>query len=482
MAESSERAVDSLNETSLSRGGLGAAWALVRDAIRGAPIDHTTAPIARSVVMLAIPMVLEMMMGSVFAVADVFWVSQLGANATAIVGLTESIMMIMQSVVMAVAIGAMALVARRIGEKKHVEAARAAVQAILLGAGISACVAVAGITNAPSLLRMMGATPDVIASGSRFTQVTMGGNVTVFLLYVINAIFRGAGDAAFSMRSLWLGNFLNIVLGPCFIYGVGPFPALGVTGAAVATTIGRGTAVLFQLYLLTSGRSKIKLTRETLGLDFGLMASVLRLSGSGTIQILISTTSYVGLVRIISDFGSAPLAGYTIGLRIIMFALLPSIGVSNAAATLVGQNLGAGKPDRAEQSVWRAGFYNAMILTAVGLLFVVFAPWLVALFTPDDVVRSYGVSCLRSVSAGFLFYGYGMVLSQSFNGAGDTWTPTILNFVSFWVLQLPVAWLLSQHTSLGARGVFAALAISYSTLAVLSAAVFRRGRWKMKKV
>ncbi|WP_394837091.1 MATE family efflux transporter [Pendulispora rubella] len=480
MVDSSQPAGHPVNEAP-SR-GFASAWRLVRDALRGAPIDHTTAPIGRSVVMLAIPMVMEMIMESIFAVADVFWVSHLGANATAIVGLTESMMVIMYSVAMGVSIGAMALVARRIGEKKPVEAGRAAVQAIALGVGMSALIGIVCATNASSLLRMMGATPEVVATGSRFTQVMLGGNMTVFLLFLINAIFRGAGDAAFAMRVLWLGNILNIVLGPCFIFGVGPFPALGVTGAAVATTIGRGTAVLYQLYLLTRGRSRITISRETLGLDFGVMGSVLRMSVSGTVQILVSTTSYVGLVRIISDFGSVPLAGYTIGLRIIMFALLPSFGVSNAAATLVGQNLGAGHPDRAEKCVWRAGAYNAVILGGLGFLFIVFAPALVSLFTPDDAVHSYGVSCLRIVSAGFLFYGYGMVLSQSFNGAGDTWTPTILNFLSFWVLQLPIAWWLSQHTSLGARGVFVALAFSYSTLAVLSAAIFRRGRWKMKKV
>jgi len=481
MAESSERVAEPLNEPSSAR-GLGAAWALVRDALRGAPIDHTTAPIGRSVVMLAIPMVMEMIMESVFAIADVFWVSHLGANATAVVGLTESMMVIMYSVAMGLAIGAMALVARRIGEKKPTEAARTATQAIALGVGISAMIGVVCATNASTLLRVMGATPEVIATGSRFTQVMMGGNMTVFLLFLINAIFRGAGDAAFAMRVLWMGNILNIVLGPCFIFGIGPFPELGVTGAAVATTIGRGTAVLYQLYLLTGGRSKIKLTRETLGLDFGVMGTVLRMSLSGTFQILISTTSYVGLVRIISDFGSVPLAGYTIGLRIIMFALLPSFGISNAAATLVGQNLGAGRPDRAEQAVWRAGLYNVIILGGLGLLFVAFAPWLVGFFTVDEAVRSYGVSCLRIVSGGFLFYAYGMVVSQSFNGAGDTWTPTVLNFISFWVLQLPLAWILSQHTALGARGVFAALAICFSVLAVLSTMVFRRGRWKMKTV
>jgi putative MATE family efflux protein len=457
-------------------------WQLVRDALRGVPVDLTTAPIDRALVMLAVPMIMEMLMESIFAMVDVFWVAHLGADAVATVGLTESMMMIVYSVAMGVSIGAMALVARRIGEKKIDGAARAATQAIGLGLFVALAVGAAGAVFAPDLLRLMGADARVIAVGSRFTRVMLGGNVTVFLLFLINAVFRGAGDAAHAMRVLWLGNTLNIVLGPCFIFGLGPFPKLGVAGAAVATTIGRGTAVLYQLHLLTSGRSKIRLTREHLALDFRIMLGVLRLSGSATVQMLISMTSYVGVMRILSSFGSAPLAGYTIGFRILMFAILPVFGLSNAAATLVGQNLGAGRPDRAEKSVWRASSLSAMFLSAVGVVFLLGAGFFVALFTSDPNVLPYGVTYLRVVSLGFPFYAFGMVVSQSFNGAGDTRTPTFINLLVFWALQLPLAWLLSHHTGLGPTGVFVTLAVSFSMFAVISVGLFRLGWWKRTRV
>ena len=445
-------------------------------------MDFTTAPIGKAVLMLAIPMIMEMIMESIFALVDVFWVGHLGANAIAAVGLTESLMMILYSVAMGVSIGAMALVARRVGEKDLGAAARTATQGIVLGLGMALALGVAGAIFAPDLLRLMGADAQVVATGSGFTRVMLGGNATVFLLFLINAIFRGAGDAAHAMRVLWLGNILNIVLGPCFIFGVGPFPELGVTGAAVATNIGRGTAVLFQIYLLTSGRSKIAIAREHLGLDFKVMGSVLRLSGTATFQMLITMTSYIGVMRILASFGSAPLAGYTIGFRILMFAMLPSFGLSNAAATLVGQNLGAGHPDRAEQAVWRACYLNAAFLGVTGLFFLIGANWLVGLFTKDPEVLPYGVSYLRIITAGFLFYAFGTVITQSFNGAGDTRTPTILNLLVFWVLQLPLAWALSRHTSLGPSGVFISLAVCFSVLAVVSATLFRRGHWKTLRV
>jgi putative MATE family efflux protein len=383
---------------------------------------------------------------------------------------------------MGVSIGATALVARRVGEQDHEGAARAAVQSIALGMTIALLIGVVGALYAVDLLRLMGASPAVLARGATFTRVMLGGNATVFLLFVINAIFRGAGDAAIAMRVLWLGNIINILLGPCFIFGLGPFPELGVTGAAVATNIGRGTAVLYQVLTLARGRGRIALTKRHLKPDLRVMASVLRLSGSGTIQILIATASYIGLVRILSTFGSEALAGYTIGLRIIFFALLPSFGISNAAATMVGQNLGAGKPERAERAVWKAALYNMALLGSVGLLFLAFAPSIIALFTRDPVVHGFGVACLRIVSAGFIFYAFGMVVTQSFNGAGDTWTPTVINLFVFWLLEIPLAYVLARHTGLGARGVFAALAIAYSSLAVVSALVFRRGAWKHKTV
>ena len=463
-------------------GGPPGGWATIREAIRGSALDYTTAPIGHSIVMLAVPMVMEMAMESIFVVADVFWVAHLGANAVATVGLTESMLTLIYSMAMGLSIGAMALVARRIGEGDPDRAARAGVQAIVLGILISLLIALVGAWNAPQLLRLMGASDEVVATGSTYTRVMMGGNATIVLLFLINAVFRGAGDAAIAMRVLWIGNAINIVLGPCLIFGPGPFPALGVTGAAVATNIGRGTAVLVQFLTLMRWGSRIRVAKRHLSVDPGTMGTVLRLSGSGTLQILIATASYVALVRILSRFGSAALAGYTIGIRLIIFALLPSFGISNAAATMVGQNLGAKKPDRAERAVWTAAFYNFVFLGAIGVLFLAGARVIVAFFTTDPTVASYAVSCLRIVSLGFVFYAYGMVLTQSFNGAGDTWTPTLINLLVFWAIELPLAWVLSHGGGFGARGVFFAMAACYSLLAVVSAIIFKQGRWKTKSL
>jgi putative MATE family efflux protein len=457
-------------------------WTTLRDAFRGTPIDYTTAPIGRAVIMLAVPMVIEMAMESIFAVADVFWVAHLGADAVATVGLTESMLTMIYTLAMGLSIGAMALVSRRIGQQDPDGASRAAAQSILLGIVVAALIGVVAAPNAPALLRLMGASPEVVQSGSGFTRVMLAGNVTVVLLFLINAVFRGAGDAAIAMRVLFLGNLLNIVLGPCFIFGLGPFPELGVAGAAVATNIGRGTAVIYQIVTLVRGNGRVRLTREHLRFDFSLMRSVLRLSGSGTIQILIGTASYIGLVRILSVFGSDALAGYTIGFRVIIFALLPAFGLSNAAATMVGQNLGAGRPDRAERAVWTAALYNMLFLGSVGLVFFLAAGPIAGLFTTEPVVLSFAVSCLRIVSLGFLFYAVGMVLTQSFNGAGDTWTPTLINLGIFWLWEIPLAWWLAVHAGFGPSGVFIAMTVAYSTLAVVSAVLFRRGAWKKKNV
>lgn len=457
-------------------------WATVREAVRGSSIDYTTAPIGRAIVMLAIPMVMEMAMESIFAVADVFWVAHLGADAVATVGLTESMLTMVYTLAMGLSIGATALVARRVGEKDLDGAARAAAQSIVLGILVALAIGAIGASQGPNLLGLMGASPSVIATGSRFTRVMLGGNVTVVLLFLINAAFRGAGNAAIAMRVLWLGNIINILLGPCLIFGPGPFPALGVTGAAIATNIGRGTAVLCQIFVLARGYGRIRVGRRDLRLDLAIMSRVLRLSGSGTLQILIGTASYVGLVRILSTFGSAALAGYTIGIRIIVFAILPSFGISNAAATMVGQNLGAKQPDRAERAVWTAAFYNMLFLGSVGVVFLLFARVITSAFTSDPAVEQFAVACLRTVSLGFVFYAYGMVLTQSFNGAGDTWTPTMINLFVFWLWEIPLAWLLSHQFRLGALGVFVALAVAYSTLAVVSAIFFKRGRWRTMKV
>jgi putative MATE family efflux protein len=456
--------------------------ATIREALRGSGLDYTSAPVGRAVIMLAVPMVMEMAMESIFAVADVFWVAHLGADAVATVGLTESMLTMIYTAAMGLSIGATALVARRTGEQDPEGASRAAGQSMLLGLAVALAIAALTAPEAERLLRIMGASEEVVRSGKGFTRVMLGGNATVLLLFMLNAVFRGSGDAAVAMRVLWLGNILNIVLGPCFIFGLGPFPRLGVTGAAVATNLGRGTAVACQLAILFGGRSRIRLALGHLRLDLSLMRSVLRLSGSGTIQILISTASYIGLVRILSVFGSPALAGYTIGMRVIMFAILPAFGVSNAAATMVGQNLGAQRPDRAERAVWTAAFYNMVFLGAVGLAFLVGAPFIARLFTSDGEVLPYAVSCLRTVSLGFVFYAYGMVLTQAFNGAGDTWTPTVINLFVFWLWEIPLAWWLSSQAGFGARGVFMALTIAYSTLAVVSAILFRRGTWKKAEV
>jgi putative MATE family efflux protein len=454
----------------------------LRDAVRGSRIDYTTAPVGRAVVMLAVPMVIEMGMESIFVVADVFWVAHLGADAVATVGLTESMLTLIYTVAMGLSIGATALVARRIGEHDPEGAARVAGQSVLLGIAVAAAIAAVAAPFAPSLLGMMGASPDVVRSGAGFTRVMLGGNVTIVLLFMLNAVFRGSGDAAIAMRVLWLGNMLNIVLGPCLIFGPGPFPELGVVGAAVATNIGRGAAVVYQLVTLLGGRGRVKVEARHLRFDPSIMAGVLRLSASGTFQILIGTASYVGLVRILSVFGSAALAGYTIGIRIILFALLPAFGLSNAAATMVGQNLGAARPDRAERAVWTAARYNMAFLGSVGLCFLLAAGPIASFFTADPIVKEFAVDCLRIVSLGFVFFAFGGVLTMAFNGAGDTWTPTVINLFVFWLWEIPLAYWLSVHAGFGPRGVFIALTIAYSTLAVVSAIVFRRGKWKLKKV
>jgi MATE family, multidrug efflux pump len=456
--------------------------ATVREALRGSRQDYTAGPIGRAIILLAVPMVLEMIMESVFAVADVFWVSHLGANAVATVGLTESMLTLVYTAAMGLSIGVSAMVARRIGERDAEGAAVAAVQGIAIGLMVAAGVGALGTALAPRLLGVMGASPDVIAIGSGYTRVMLGGSATILLLFLVNAMFRGAGDAAIAMRVLWLANAINILLGPCLIFGVGPFPRLGVTGAAIATTIGRGTGVLYQLYRLSRRDGRVAIRLDQLRLRPAVMRTLLRLSGTGTFQVLVGTASWIGLVRIISGFGATAVAGYTIGIRIIVFALLPSWGLANAAATMVGQGLGAKQPERAERAVWIAGFYNMCFLGAVGLVFVVFAGPIVALFTADPAVAPVAEACLRVVSYGFVFYAYGMVLTQSFNGAGDTFTPTVINLVCFWILEIPLAWALAHRFALGPRGAFLAVTAAFSTVAVVSAVLFRRGTWKLRHV
>ena len=421
-------------------------------------------------------------MESIFAVVDIKWVSYLGPDAMATVGLTESLMTLVYTVAIGLSIGATATVARRIGEQNRDGAARAAVQSLLLALIVSTVIALIGAPLAPKLLALMGASPAVVAQGSGFTRVMLACNASVVMLFMINAIFRGAGDAAIAMRVLWFANAINILLGPCFIFGLGPFPELGVTGAAVATSIGRGLGALYAISRLVRSGGRFDIRREHLRFEPAIMLRLVRLSATGTFQVFIGMASWIGLVRIISTFGTNALAGYIIGIRVIIFALLPSFGMSNAAATMVGQALGAGKPDRAERAVWKAGFYNLIFLGSVGLIFVLFARQIIGLFTHDPNVVPYGVDCLRIVAYGFLFYAYGMVLTQSFNGAGDTWTPTIINLFVFWLWELPLAYVLAVVFGIGPRGVFLAIMIAFSTLAIVSALVFRRGKWKGKMV
>jgi putative MATE family efflux protein len=456
--------------------------ASIREALRGSHQDYTTGPVGRSILLLAIPMVLEMSMESVFAVVDIFFVSRLGADAVATVGLTESLLMLVYALAMGLSIGAAALVARRIGERDAEGAARSAVQSLLLALGISAGLGGLGAYHAPRLLALMGASPAVLDTGVPYARIMLGGEASIIILFVVNSIFRGAGDAAIAMRVLLIGNGINIVLDPCLIFGLGPFPEMGVTGAAVATTIGRSVGAAYAIWRLTRPGGRIPVARRHLRVEPRLMGQIARLSGSASVQSLVGTASWIGLVRIISTFGSAALAGYTIGIRVVIFALLPSFGMSNAAATMVGQALGAGKPERAEEAVWKAGFYNLLFLGTIGAIFVLFAPALVALFTSDPAVAVYAISCLRVVASGFLFYAYGMVLTQSFNGAGDTFTPTLINLGVFWLWEIPLAYFLAIHLGLGPSGVFWSITIAFSTLAVVSALLFRRGKWKTRKI
>jgi len=457
-------------------------WSTVRESIAGSHRgEYTDGPIGRAILLLAIPMVLELVLESVFAVVDVFFVSRLGADAVATVGLTESILTIVYALAIGLSVGAMATVARRIGERDRDGAARAAVQAIVLGVVVAVPIGLFASSSAGRLLTIMGATPDVLAHSS-YAAVVLGFNGVIVMLFLINAVFRGAGDAAIAMRVLWIANAINICLDPCFIFGLGPFPRLGVTGAAVATTTGRGVGVLVQLFFLSRGDGRIVIRRKHLRLDLPVMLNMLRLSGSAVGQTLIATTSWVGVVRILASFGSVAVAGCTIAIRIVMFVLLPSWGLSNAAATLVGQNLGAGKPERAEASVWRACLYNSVVLGMISLVFIAWAEGVVAQFTSDPAVAPIAARGLRIISGGFVFYASGYVLSQSFNGAGDTVTPTLINLFCFWLGEVPLAYLLARVLGLGPPGVFWAIAIAFSVMTLVSAWLFRRGSWKLKRV
>jgi putative MATE family efflux protein len=465
-----------------SRGLIARSRSILREAVLGTHQDFTQGSIGRAIMLLAIPMVLEMMMESLFGIVNVFWVAHLGAEAVAAVGITESLLTLVFAVAMGLSMATTAMVARRIGEKDHAGASVAAVQAIAMGIIVSIVLGVVGIFLAPSLLRLMGATQGIIEAGSGYSRVILGGNVAILLLFLNNAIFRGAGDAAIAMRALWFANIVNIVLDPCLIFGLGPFPRLGVTGSGIATTIGRGLGVIFQLYILFGNKGRVQVRRDQLQLDVKVMLRLLRISLGGMLQFLVATASWLGLIRIVAFFGESALAGYTIAIRIVIFAILPSWGMSNAAATLVGQNLGAGKPDRAERSVWVTGFSNMVFLSLVTVVFMIFADDLIGIFTNEPAVLTYGTDALRFISAGYVFYAYGMVMVASFNGAGDTTTPTLINIFCYWLLQIPLAYAMARPFGMGARGVFLAITIAESILAVVGILVFRLGSWKNRKI
>jgi putative MATE family efflux protein len=454
----------------------------LREALTGEEKEFTSGSINRAIFLLSIPMVLEMLMEGVFAVVDIFFVSRLGKEATATVGLTEGVMAQIMALSMGLSMAATAMVARRIGEKNREGAAIAAVQVIYLGIAVSIIMGVVFYFTAEDILRIMGGSPELIRVGSGYTRLLLSGSSTMFFIFLLNAIFRGAGDAAIAMRTLILANGCNIVLCPLFIFGLGPFPELGVTGAAVATTTGRGIGVLYQLWYLFNGRSLITIKKHHLKPAFGIMLRLMRVASTGVLQHFIPTTSWVLVIRIIAIFGDAAVAGYSIGIRIFVFTILPAWGMSQAASTLVGQNLGAGQPDRAETSVWRTAFYNMMFLTTVSIVFFIFAPQLVSFFTHEAEVTYHAIQCLRIVGLGCAFYAFGMVISQSFSGAGDTVTPSLINLVAFWGIQIPLSYVLAKPAGLGPEGVFWGIAISESLLAVFAILIFRRGKWKNVKI
>jgi putative MATE family efflux protein len=457
-------------------------WPVLKEALRGSKRDFTVGPIGLAIFLLAVPMILEMSMESLFAVVDIFFVAKLGADAVAIVGLTESVMALIYAVAFGLAIGATATVSRRVGEKDDAGAARSAAQVIYLGVIVSLIISAIGVAFAPQILGALGAKPHIIEEGARFMRIMLGGNAVVVFIFLLNAIFRGAGDASVAMRVLFLANGLNMVLSPCFIFGIGFFPELGVTGAAVGTTIGRGIGAAYAAWNLVRPGGRIHVHRESWRFDSALLWRLVRLSATGVFQLLIATASWTALMPIMAGFGEVAIAGYVIALRVVMFALLPALGLSNAAATMVGQNLGAGKPERSEAAVWKAGWFNFAFYFGVGLVLLFFSRPIVNFFTHDPEVLAYGSSALHIIAYGFAFYGLGMVLETAFNGAGDTWTPTWLNLFIFWLFEIPLAYLLAYRFNLGPVGVFWAITLAFSLLAVASGLLFRHGRWKEKVV
>ncbi len=461
---------------------LGYLWRSILESISGTDQDFTTGRLGRAILLLSIPMVLEMIMESVFAVVDIFFVSKLGANAVATVGITESLMTIVYAIGMGLAVGTTALVSRRIGEKNHEGASVVAFQAILTGLIISLLIALPGAAYASHLLDAMGAEEKMIRDGFMYTAIMLGSNGIIMLLFIINAVFRSSGDAAISMRVLWLANLINILLDPLLILGIGPFPELGIRGAAIATATGRGIGVAYQFWLLFNGNGRVRLKTRHLFIQSRVLISLIRLSLGGIGQSLIATTSWIGLVRIIAEFGSGALAGYTIAIRIIIFTMLPSWGLSNAAATLVGQNLGARQPDRAHRSVWLTAKTNMIFMGTVSVVFIAAPAFFIRIFIQDPGIVEFGAVCLRIIAYGFAFYGMGMVMIQALNGAGDTVTPTVMNFFFFWLLEIPLAYLLAMRIGVGENGVYIAIITAETLLAFTAMIVFRQGKWKLRQV
>ena len=453
----------------------------VRESLRDNDTDFTRGPIGRALGLLAIPMMLEMSMEAIFAVVDIAFVSRLGTDAIAAVGITEAVVTVLYAVAVGLGMGVTAMVARRIGAKQLDAAASVTGQALWIGAALSIGIGIAGVIYAEDILTMMGATDSVVTMGKGFTAVSLGGSATIMYLFLLNAAFRGAGDASIALRSLWLANGINIVLDPCLIFGLGPFPEMGVTGAAVATTIGRGIGVLYQLWYLFGGRGKLAFQIRHLRIVPELISRVMVISIGGIGQFLISMSSWIVIMRIVALYGSTAIAAYTIAWRMLEFVWLPAWGLGNAAATLVGQNLGAHKPQRPAQSVWRAARYNTIFMTGAGVFLIAFAPGIAGLFSNDAEVVRIGTSCLRILGIGFPMYAIGMIITQALNGAGDTVTPSIINLVCFWFLQIPLAYWLATAVSLGPDGVFIAVVISESLLTILSVIIFRRGNWKYKQ-
>ena len=458
-------------------------FSLFKQALSGKEQDYTQGSIRRAVFLLAVPMILEMCMESVFAVVDIFFVGRLGKNeAVSTVVLTESVLTIVYSLAIGLSMAATAMVARRIGEKDPKAASKAGMQSLMLALFITVIISIAGLFFAPEILKLMGASAETIRIGTNYTRIIYGGSIVIMLLFLINGIFRGAGDASIAMRSLWIANICNIILCPVLIYGAGPIPAYGITGAAIATTIGRGIGVLYQLYHLFGGKRIIKISIKDFVPDWPVMKSISNIAWPGAAQFLIASASWMVLARIMTEFGDSAVAGYGVAIRLIMFFLLPAWGMSNAAATLVGQNLGAQQPERAEQSVWRTAKYNTIFMIFVTLVFLLFAQPIVAFMNRDVTVESYAVSALRTVSLGYIFFGVGMVVTSAFNGAGDTRTPTLINIFGFWLFQVPLAILLALVFKLGPKGVFIAIVLAETGITIAGIIIFKKGKWKKVKI